>query len=330
MNYGAQEPTQEIQDTAARLGCRVSTLSDNSRVYQVRPGFSDSEWLDLISAESDLLPACCGAVSSIRDILLSAARNDRWLDCRSIDEIRDLLNASGHLRDFPPPNPLGKILGIREAFRPYWRTERPHAADLGDLPETLSDASLSGLWEWIVKHGFKSFLSDHGKDARSRAQHNYDLANVLPVVRALHEGLETLRFPPIDAWAVFSGGKILKLSTGDLAVFNTQEEAGRQVSWWIKDGQVRAEDIENFPVRVSLERGVEILSREDFKPYQPEPRKATPLETKVAYDHLAAIKREVLNPHVLEIVKEAEAKLRPLSYRPPDGSGEEGDRGFEF
>lgn len=65
--------TDEDRAEDERFGELLRRLNDR----QLEPlELTDEEWMSIIARERDGLPACCGNVSALRDVLISVARDD--------------------------------------------------------------------------------------------------------------------------------------------------------------------------------------------------------------------------------------------------------------
>lgn len=85
-----------------KLGVKINTcypvIASKPEIYEVCLDFTDTEWVDLCQAESELLPSCCSEISAMRDILVSSLRNGKVMSMRDLVKFYRLAENHGYLQ----------------------------------------------------------------------------------------------------------------------------------------------------------------------------------------------------------------------------------------
>lgn len=207
-----------IEDKYAALGITVQPITpicDNvTKVYSVRLDFSDSEWLDLLNTEGELLGACCGTISEIRDHLIQALREDRWLRANELRIVAGLIESHG----CESSRPLDYLTNLWQTIKADADGPRKTTVDLADMKSVMR--AMDELTRIYAVHQFLPYTTG----GQSEYVKTIVLSRLLPLVGALHKHLTEAQIPPITGYAVFLDGKLCGTDSNPL-VFNTQEIA---------------------------------------------------------------------------------------------------------
>ena len=187
------------------------------RVVSVRLSYTDSEWVDLLDADGESLGACCSTISSIRDNLIQALRDSKWMDVDNLRETAQLIEYHGCGEAHTQMQYLIKLWNKVRPDTDNDETPRPY--ELGTLDGAIA-AVADNCGRYDMLRVFKNFGDD-----------NHDLLNIVllsrivPAIGALYRHTEALNISPISAFAIFgTDGNVIQIRSGP-AIFHTLEQA---------------------------------------------------------------------------------------------------------
>lgn len=262
-----EEKSQVLLDLEEKLGVEVETpYHDGNKVTNVKFTFPKEVWGDLANKEGDLLPMCCGSISTIRDVFIEAMRSDGEMSVEGMELI--VANAVNHTFDaincgHDSDHPVTKVLKVWEELHPYMDFK---SGLMDSDPKSVEDAlyrvSFNKIWKFCSEYGWYSLSNNWGKNAHDRAIHNKALFDILPTVKVLYEKLHEIKFPPVEGYCLVRKATNLPYETNrGFAIFDNKEEAQKTLERWIKTNQVEEKNAEVHAVRVSMEKGIELLEK---------------------------------------------------------------------
>ncbi len=243
---------------------------------------TDAQWVDLFNKDGELLPACCGQISHIRDTMMTVARNDHWIGPWELCEMVDALKNHSH----------GVVLEVFKPLETLWEAVKGdckiHQPGYTVDPNELQDA-ITILENGCRSLSFHDIFSQGGEDPVycQKMDKVYQLAQVMPAVRTVYNYFLGQNLPEIDGWALCDGDEVYKNPMG-LSVYRTAERA----EYWKgiivraekenrrRGVKLRLQGLAIRPVRVSVKDGIVFMEgRADHHPpdlqleIHPEPRK---------------------------------------------------------
>jgi hypothetical protein len=253
-----QEKSETLKELEKRLNVRVETpYHDGDKVAKVKFHFSRRVWADLANKEGELLAACCANISTIRDQLIDAMRDDGWMDAESLQVC--VVNMDGH--SWEEDHPVSKLKQVYDALEPHLKMRDLLSTAPDSVKGAVSRVWFSDIWKFCAEFGSDSMYSGWGENAQQRATHNKRLYDIMPTIRNLYKFLEDTKFGPAHGFALVrvANGELYEFYGRGLALFRNEDEARQCRERWINSEQVKPEDVEIKAVRVSLEHGVEFI-----------------------------------------------------------------------
>lgn len=252
-------------------------------------------WCSLVMNEGDsYVGGCCGAMSHLQDLVEHVFRFDSgWVPCQKLEEMAGIILNHGDFEGKVPwavqePEQLGALVQEYdqndEAFDPWdrialcWQLVRDHYAP---EPPRAYGAHLSEVEKAVsLLHRGVSYLSwDHffakeEPEPQHAGNRLFALARILPPLRTLYHRIEELSPGDFEGFALFDkeseveGVEAIATNGRGLCVFPTREAADEMMALWRRQEAEYEEErkdkpvderIEVRPVRVSLEKGIELI-----------------------------------------------------------------------
>ncbi len=252
-----QEKSDFFKEMEAKHEVEVETSYDGDKVYSVKFNFTNEVWADLSNKEGNLLAHCCANVSAMRDCFVGALREDGKM---SADDMQILVvNMAGH--EYEADHPATKVKEVYEDLLEHFNFRSAYSVDHENVRNAVTRGYFNDIWEFCGKYGSDSMMSSWAENARDQATHNLRLHEIIPTVRTLYNKLAETKFPPIEAYGLvrLATNQLYEFRVGQLAVFDTKNEAERLLKQWIRSGQVGKDDAKICTVRISLEKGLEFI-----------------------------------------------------------------------
>jgi hypothetical protein len=229
-----------------------------SRIYAVRLNFTPEEWVDILSKEGEFLPACCATISAIRDRLMSAVREDGFVQSSDLCEIAELLRDHGTECESEESDPINRMIKTWDDIKDEADL---HVLACPENPNDLEDAfSILARSSEIL---YYNCLFDHS-GADEYFEHNVclygELVKVLPAIRTIANELNSRPIAPFKGFAICDGDKVCH-ALGGMAIHRTKEKADRIAMLWNCERQ-GTETVNEYmvrPVRITWEHGIEYL-----------------------------------------------------------------------
>ena len=236
-----------------KLGYTVTTSFDDKKITEISvdfptyEGWSSSDiWLDLLNREGTYLGSCCANISRVRDILFTAARNDRMINSEGLHEIYCLLTDHGY-DSKDKNNPLNVLcdlwLLIKDDAENSYNGRKVDPNDLEDAIGILANSCRYLEYNW--------FFSNHPYEDTS-ADAVIHVAKIIPAIKTVSDKIKNLALPT-ETFAILKNNEFLETSTGFLFV-KSEQTAKEMVEI------CSPEDNYSYKkVKISLEKGIEIL-----------------------------------------------------------------------
>lgn len=184
--------------------------------------------MDVCSREGDLLPMCCGTISSMRDIIMGTLRDAGWIE---VDDLADLIGLMKqhegfqelfevtHRATVDPADPFLRIALAWEALDDCMERDYPHSSPKVEDPTDLRDA-ISILSQGCSLLGWRDLFRREEYDAESYPtmpaeelerrnadaafKHAVDTTTVLlrlvPAIQTVYHQIRE-RYPdPVEGW----------------------------------------------------------------------------------------------------------------------------------
>jgi hypothetical protein len=88
------------------------------KVDAVQLDFTDAEWVGLINKEGPHLGVCCAEISAVRDILICALREDRFIDATELEAAATIMER--HNRISPTAtDPISRLVALYRRMRKH-------------------------------------------------------------------------------------------------------------------------------------------------------------------------------------------------------------------
>lgn len=304
----SRELSPELKAIGDELGVEIrAPYKKPTKVDDVRFKFSKEVWADLANAEGSLLGRCCANVSAIRDELMGAMREDGWMSAEDIQTI--VFCMPGH--DYADGHPVAAVKKAYDRLLPYLDLEgrSTRTCDLGNPRDVCSTVYFGKTWEFCAKYVSASIYTDWGNSVHDRAAQNRMIFQTVPIIKALHDKAIEAGFPPVEGYALLDKAGDIYETTRSLAIYGTREEADKVVGDWVKTKQAKKRDVRVAPVRVSMEKGVEVLDAPPagFEPHAPPTQKQKDYAVDKIESLINGSKGEIE-----EILEEALRKIRQI------------------
>lgn len=260
------------------------------------------EWLDIMSTDGEFLGACCGTISSARDILIAQVRHGRWIDTKDLWEFIEILShhdgfefmlpkTHENYREWstwyedmkPQDDPIYRIWETWDAIKEHALLEVPHA---DPYPENSSarepvKAALNVLYDGVfaLYWGTSCFSEESDNDPdwmkqQKHARRQLTIARLLPALRGVLDHIDTLDMGDFKGFAVCKIGEPDDVCRNRLGqcIYHTEEEAQKMIDRWAKRDDENEEDFGRKdirkkaiirPVSVSSETGLTFLDEEN-------------------------------------------------------------------
>ncbi len=220
------------------------SIADPSKIGDVKIDFTDAEWVDLLNAEGEFLPRCCADISSIRDNLSYALRDNRMISVKKLFECKELI--IGHGCNQPDEHhPLQKLLKLCETIKSDCDFDvRVFVPD----PKNPKHA-LSAISDIAVDMMFPS-SNDKQEDKVCKIQLLYRL---MPNLHTLYNYIHTLFPESMDCWVICEGDKAVEARAG-LAVYVKKETAEYILKYLQENTEMK--DLVLKPAVASVEHGI--------------------------------------------------------------------------
>jgi hypothetical protein len=256
------EKPKRLSTELARLGKKlrveIGPHWDHPNVVRsVRFRFPKRTWACLANKEDELLQACCANISAIRDEIISAMREDGWLDMEDMQRI--VVNMEGH--EFEQEHPVSKIKEAYLALEPYADLKgRVMSVDPNDVRDCCAAVWFGKTWAFCAEYTGNSMFSNWGQSLHDQASHNRSLFQILPIIKCLYEKAHETGFPPLEGWAIVrqANGEVYEMRRG-FAIFETKKEAKDVLDRWFQSKSLENGSAKIVAARVSLEKGVELI-----------------------------------------------------------------------
>lgn len=252
------QKSQTLKNLEKQLNVEVSTSYDNGdKVREVKFRFSKEEWADMANKEGELLPVCCANISTIRNVLVAALREDGVFSVEEMERI--VVNMDGH--DWEENHPVSKIKQVYKALLSHLEPRTVSSVSQDSVQGAASRVWFDEIWKFCSSYSRDSMFHEWGKTAQDRATHNKRLYDIMPTVRALYKFLDKTKFGPAEGFAIVrkATNELYEFYDRGLALFRNQEEADKCLERWMATKQVPVGDVEIRKVRISLENGVEFI-----------------------------------------------------------------------
>jgi hypothetical protein len=219
------------------------------------------QWVGCLNKEGEYLPACCGNISRVRDILFGVIREEFYIDVEPLWEASYLLR---HHHD-EPNEVQQKIIDLWEAVKKDADVRvRAYGKDLDHLEDAVE----------VIASGVNYLAWDHigKKDQKQLYQKDvnwyWQFYKMLPAFRKVYKSMQDNDiWQPKQGWAVVEQGLVLEFTFG-LAIFEKKKDADDIVAEIMQYHPVRHDrnlkmDVERKfdvrPVELTIEKGLVFL-----------------------------------------------------------------------
>lgn len=245
-------------------GIEATVDESGRRVESVRLPLAPEQWADLANRWGRYLGVCCGAISTIRDALVEALRDDGWI---RVPELRSVIIAATDHGGLVPEkrqnrtrNPWGTIVDVWSAVEPYASPEPSETFQKARDPNILADALriISGLTLQVAVDDVSGPM-DVDRDARHYVRSCLHLARLAPALATLHTRFAELwpgDFVGVALVRPENPTRIIE-TVGGLAVYLKPEDAEDTLGWWERTDKDVRNKVMFRPILVTLDRGLE-------------------------------------------------------------------------
>lgn len=236
------------------------------KVDEVKIELPDNVWMDLFDLEGENLGSCCATISAVRQIIMEAAHNSRYMKAESLYKL--VMYVKGHSHDDE------KNDSVFQYFFDLWdKIKEDVEIEQFGLPTDPNDPwdCLNVIWRssslMSIERMFRQ-SSDPESEFRYSATMGLEFLKVYPALKTLFEKIKDLDIPAVEGFAVCSGDELIESS--GLEVFLNSKIA-EQIA---KDcNQAEERDFEKNPpkrpkrhfttrpVRISMDKGLEFLDK---------------------------------------------------------------------
>ena len=237
-----------------------ASFDDEPRVASVHLPFTPAEWADLLNASGTLLPSCCANISAMRDILNDAMRNDG--DIR-VSEFETLAHYGNQHEGFEDANhPIRRAINIWEKVKD--EAQKQHGV-IKMKPDDPKDALHMLYFAAAAVTSDDLYSKDHDSSDTATCRSAGRLQTLFGIkgaVSTLYRKLQELDTGPVYGHALVYKGEIITHQLG-LWVVSDPKYAEKLRDDFNK-GHELEEQVVIRKVRVTLEKGVEYVSDDDF------------------------------------------------------------------
>lgn len=230
----------------------------------ITPPFSSDEWLDLISADSELLQSCCAVISNARDVIYAKVRQDRFMSGSELWEFFGrLAQHDGFDYMFPPDSdayrawdknhgfdsedkdPIYRLWKIFDKIKNHLAVKSPETKPYPEDAEIrkplqaafrLASAGIDDL-SWATG----CFARTRDDDPQwlleqRRAQRQLTIARVAPSLRTILDHLHTIELGDFEGFAVCKREEPDEVCANGAGrcIYATEEHAKEMIERWSK------------------------------------------------------------------------------------------------
>jgi hypothetical protein len=230
------------------------------KISSVKLPFTNEEWADLLNKEGQYLGACCADISRIRDILQGACREDHFIE---VEDLHEAVYLAKHHGFTISDEPIGRMIALWGKIKDDARVRSEGTSvkkdDPKDALELLYKSSGAICWDDLYSKEGQS--KDVAFDRHMNR--NYALATIQTAVRTLFFKLKELDPGPIEGYGIIREDDEVANTSRGLAVFRTGSTAKEVCDRWNKPKDRKHTYIVK-KVRISMERGYEVLPDDHF------------------------------------------------------------------
>ncbi len=311
----SMDPNRKLLAIAKKLKVEIeSPYKESGKVNRIRFDFEPEVWADLANREGELLPICCANVSAMRDEFVEAMREDGWMDADGVQKL--VINMSGH--DYKEDHPASVVKRAYLMFQGKWQytslAQPDTLHDLNNPEDACNHVYFGRLVRYCTNFSVDSMFSGFGNSMHDRANRNHVIFEMVPVIKTLRERLHEAAFEPVEGYALVrrANGKVYEHNRG-LAIYDTEDTANEVFAYWIKDEQVKPYEVDVRSVRVSWDKGIEILDTVPSPFVKPSKKpEISKDEQEKIWDTINALRDETKSDKVEVILWDALTKIRAL------------------
>jgi len=221
------------------------------KISSVKFPFSNEEWVDLLNKEGEYLHHCCADISSIRNILQDACRENYHIKTKDLYELICLAKHHGFKKD---KTPIGRLFTLWNTIKKDVANDKIHVKCTNlENPEE----ALEVLYLCAANICWDNLLASPHINLSDQAKRNYDLATIQSAVRTLYLKLNDLYKGPVEGFAVVDSNNKLAYTQRGLSIFKDKKTAQNMCNEWNKNKKKPIYKIEK--ARVSMEDGFQII-----------------------------------------------------------------------
>jgi hypothetical protein len=303
------ELSEKLKRIQCELGVEIQAPYDRpDKVEAVRFNFEPEVWADLANAEGDLLPRCCGSISIMRDAFIGAMRENGLMQSDAMQDIA--VNMGSH--DFDETHPVQQVKRAYEKLKEdlhFALGSSTSTCDLDDIRE------ICGMTRnFCVEYWGNSIFSNWGEQPHDVASHNQAMFQMLPVLKALVAKFDQMALPPVEGYAIVrkATNEIFQMMHG-LAVFGTIAEADKVLADWHQTKQIKPDVAVIKSVRISWDKGVEMLAEVETPWSKPDKGKEMTDDESKFIDSVRNAWHNAPSDRMAAIMEDAFKKMRLLS-----------------
>lgn len=227
------------------------------------PPFSAEEWLDIVSADSELFGSCCANISAARDILYSKVRHGRWLDSKDLWEFIEILKnhdgfeymlsptdknyaewSSWEEGRKPQDDPIYRLWEVYDKIKDHLKLAPPYVVPFSDdapIREPIR-AAISVLHAGVGSlYWSTSCFGERDGDPQwvvdqRRAERQLTIARLMPALRDVMTHIDKLDLGDFDGFAICKQAEPDAVCDNrlGLCIYSTMKDAQEMIERWCK------------------------------------------------------------------------------------------------
>lgn len=227
-------------------------------IHSVGLSFTPEQWVGLLDKEGEYLPACCGNISRVRDILFSVMRESGLIEVEELGEAAQLIVGhdcvDGQDDD---DDPLKTIVNLWHEVEDYVELD-PYIRGL-DPNDPMDAAKI--VYNSCQYLNFEMFCAgktgDEEKDKYCVQKYRMQtLLKMLPALKTLHERVTEIVDGSLEGFAVCQDGEVIDGRVSGWLIFGEEDEA-KKTSDDLNKHSKKDNPTTVRPVICSLEKGLE-------------------------------------------------------------------------